>query len=152
LKRRIQSHCPRGFVTIRNETPLSVRWGRSLSIRTEPLGPEQCSRLDRYFELTVEPLLKSPAIPGLTESLTNLNSSDGEQLWPGLGEQDSLREKIRIILNISIHILSFGNTLASNSVVNKRVRGRNVIGGSIIIIGRLRRSCRKALGRWSRSS
>src|SRR5262249_55221811 len=36
--------------------------------------------------------------------------------------------------------------------VNKRRRGRNVIGGSFTIIERLRRSCRTVLGRWSRFS
>jgi hypothetical protein len=45
--------------------------------------------------------------------------------------------------------LSFVNILANSSGLNKRMRGTNVIGGSIIIIERLRRSFRIILGKWS---
>src|SRR6516164_4912039 len=48
--------------------------------------------------------------------------------------------------------LSFANTLANSCGVNKRMRGRNVIGGSITTIERLRRSSPIVLGKWNRFS
>jgi hypothetical protein len=49
-------------------------------------------------------------------------------------------------------ILSYVNTSATSSGVNKRMRGRNVTGGSIIIIERLHHSCQPVSEKWSRYS
>ena len=48
--------------------------------------------------------------------------------------------KIRIILDISTRILWSVNTLANSFGVNEARLGRSAIGGSIIIIERLRRT------------
>ena len=61
-------------------------------------------------------------------------------------------EKIRTILDISMLILLSVNTLANSSGIGERMPGRNVTGGCITIIERLRRSCRIASGRWSHFS
>ena len=55
-------------------------------------------------------------------------------------------------MGISIRILSFVNTLANSSGVDKRMRGRKAIDGFIIITERLRRSCRILSGRWNHFS
>jgi hypothetical protein len=102
-------------------------------------------------EKALAALLKSPAIPGLTESLIDLSPPAWRTTIAKLGEeQDSSLGKIRIILGVSIPILSFANTLANIFGVNKRMYGRNVIDGSFIIIEGLRHSCRIVSGRWSR--
>ena len=62
-----------------------------------------------------------------------------------------MREKIRTILGNWIRILSFVNTLANSSGVNKRMRGKNVTGGCFTIIERLRRSSRIASEKWNPS-
>jgi hypothetical protein len=61
---------------------------------------------------------------------------------PGYEERGSSLAKIRKILGVSMLILSFVNALADSFGVNKRMHGRNAIGGSIIIIERWRLSCR----------
>ena len=94
-------------------------------------------------------LLKPPAIPGLTESLTDLSPTEWRTILAKLRRARLLAGKIRIILGIWIRILSFVNTLANSFGVNEPRRGRNAIGGSTIIIERLRRSCRIVSGRWS---
>ena len=90
-------------------------------------------------ERALEALLKPPAIPGLTESLTDLQ--------PDRVANDSYQAKASKTPGwrrsaqswaYSIRILSFVNTLANSSGVNKQMRGRNAIGGSIIITERLR--------------
>jgi len=63
-----------------------------------------------------------------------------------------LAEKTRIILGNWIRILWFVNFFGEQLRSQRIEPGRNAIGGSIIIIGHLRRRCRKALGRWSRFS
>ena len=104
-------------------------------------------------EKALEALLKPPAIPGLTESLTDLRpdgvANDSCQIKKS---KTSSPEKIRTIRGISIRILLFGNTLANSFGVNEPRLGRNAIGGSFTIIERLRRSCRIISGRWSRFS
>ena len=104
-------------------------------------------------EKALEALVKSPAIPGLTESLTDLSPTEWQTILAKLRRARLLAgEDPHIILDISIRILSFVNTLANSSGVNKRMLGRNVIGGSIITIERSRPTCRIALGRWSHFS
>ena len=87
-------------------------------------------------------LLKSPAIPGLTESLTGLSPSEWRTILARLRRARLSREKIRTILDTSIRILLFVNTLENNFAVNERTLGRNATGGSTITIERLRLSCR----------
>ena len=88
-------------------------------------------------------LLKSPAIPGLTESLTDLSPSEWRTILARLRRARLLAaEKIRTILDIWTHIRSFVNTSANSFGVNELRRGRNAIGGSIIIIERLLPICR----------
>ena len=48
-----------------------------------------------------------------------------------------------------MRILSFVNTMANSYGVSERMPGRNAIDGSITIIKRLRRRCRKGFGTWS---
>ena len=84
-------------------------------------------------------LLKSPAIPGLTESLTDLSSTEWRTILAKLRRARLLAAKTRVILGISIRILSFVNILANSFGVNKPMRGRNAISGSTTIIERLRR-------------
>jgi hypothetical protein len=103
-------------------------------------------------EKAIEVLLKSPAIPGLTESLMDLSSSEWRAILSRLRRADSSWEKILTVLDNSMHILLSVNTLANSSGMGKRMPGRNVTGGCITIIERLRRSCRIALGRWSHFS
>jgi hypothetical protein len=50
-----------------------------------------------------------------------------------------LPERIRITLDNWIRILWFASILANSSGANKRTLGRNVIGGSLITIKRLRK-------------
>jgi serine/threonine protein kinase len=94
-------------------------------------------------------LLKSPAIPGLTGSLIDLSRSEWRTILARLRRARLLTEKIGRILDISIPILSFVNTLANNFAVNEWMPGRNAIGASTIIIERLRHSCPITLARWS---
>ena len=56
------------------------------------------------------------------------------------------------ILEISIHILSFVNTLANSCEANEAMLGRNATSGFLTIIERSRRSCRIILRRWSHFS
>ena len=92
---------------------------------------------------------KIPCYSGLTESLTDLSPTEWRTILSRLRRARlSSREKIRTILDISIPILSFVNTLANSSGVDKRMRGRNATGGSFTIIERLRRSCQIVLETW----
>jgi hypothetical protein len=97
-------------------------------------------------------LLKSPAIPGLTESLTDLHPTARRTILAKLRRARLLAVEDPQILDISIPILSFANTLANSSGVNKWMRGRNVISGSFTIIKRLRRTCQIVPGTWSHFS
>jgi hypothetical protein len=105
-------------------------------------------------EKALEALLKSPAIPGLTESLTDLYPTEWQTILSRLRRARLLagEDPYYIILGIWIRILSFVNTLANSSAVNEARLGRNVIGGSFTIIKRLCPSCRIVSGRWSHSS
>jgi hypothetical protein len=97
-------------------------------------------------------LLKPPAIRGLTESLTGLSPAEWRTILAKL-------RRARLLAGQDPHnpghldsIPSFVNTMANSCGVNERALGRNAIGGSIIIIERLRPSCRKALGIWNHCS
>ena len=87
-------------------------------------------------------LLIRPAVPGLTESLTNLRPTELRNYSCQLRRAKLLAGKIRTILGIWIRILWFVNTLANSCRVNEPRLGRNAIGGSIIIIERLRPTAR----------
>ena len=101
-------------------------------------------------ERAFEALLKSPAICGLTESLTDLSPTEWRTILAKLRRAATPgSRKIRTILEISIPIHSSVNTLANSFGVNESRLGRNAIGGSIIIIERLRPGCRIVSGRWS---
>jgi len=94
-------------------------------------------------------LLKSPAIPGLTEPLTDLRPTEWQTFLAKLRRANSLPKKIRRMLDSWTRILWFVNTLANSSRVSAPRRGRNAIGGSITTIKHLRRGCRRLLGAWS---
>jgi hypothetical protein len=87
-------------------------------------------------------LLKSPAIPGLTESLTNLSPTEWRTILARLRRARLLAEEdLQNRGHFDAHPLSV-NTLANSSGVNEAGRGRNAISGSFTIIERLHRSCR----------
>jgi len=97
-------------------------------------------------------LLKPPAIPGLTESLTDLSPPEWRTILAKLRRASLLVAKMRTTLGNSTRIHSSVNTLANSSGFNKRPRGRNATGGSMIITEPLHLSCQIVLGRWNRFS
>ena len=104
-------------------------------------------------EKAIAALLKPPAIPGLTESLTNLSPTEWRTILARL-------RRARLLAGedphnpgvMSIHILWFVNTLANNCEANEAMLGRNATSGFLTIIERSRRSCRIILRRWSHFS
>jgi hypothetical protein len=103
-------------------------------------------------ENAIGALLKPPAICGLTESLTDLSPSEWQMVLAKLRRARLLAGEDTKILEIWTHILLFVNTLANSSEVNEARRGRNVIGGSMTIIGRSRHSYRIVSGKWNHFS
>ena len=96
--------------------------------------------------------LNPPAIPGLTEPLTDLSPSEWRAILARLRRARLLAgEDPHNPGHMDAHPLVreyFGEQLRSQ----QPERGRNVIGGSITIIEHLHRSCRIILGRWSHYS
>jgi hypothetical protein len=103
-------------------------------------------------EQTFGVLLKSPAIPGLTESLTDLRPTEWQIILAKLRRARLLAREDPHNPGQLIPIPWFVSILANSSGTNKRMHGRNAIGGSISIIKRSRRGCRIASGRWSHFS
>ena len=94
-------------------------------------------------------LLKSPAIAGLTESLTDLRSTEWQTILAKLRRARLLaREDPHNPGQLDTHPL-VREYFANSSELKKRRPGRNVIGGSITTIRRWRRSCRTISGRWN---
>ena len=96
--------------------------------------------------------LKSPAIPGLTESLMDLSPSEWRTILARLRRARLLTgEDPHNPGHLDTHPLIreyFGEQLG----VNESRLGRNATGGSITIIERLRHSCRITLAGWSHFS
>jgi hypothetical protein len=80
-------------------------------------------------------LLKPPAIPGLTESLTSVSPSEWRAIVARLRRARLLAKIHRIPCNW-MPILSCTNTLVNSSIANESRLGRNATGGSIIIMER----------------
>jgi hypothetical protein len=98
-------------------------------------------------------LLKPPAIPGLTESLTDLRPTEWQTILAKLRRARLLaREDPHNPGHVDTHPLVREYFGEHSYGVNEPRLGRNAINASSTIIERLRRSCRKALGRWSHFS
>ena len=100
-------------------------------------------------ERALEALLKAPAIPGLTESLTDLSPTELRTVIARLRRARLLAgEDPHDPGQLDAHPLC-ANTLASSYGLSEPRGGRNAIGGSIVIIERLLPSFPIVLGRWS---
>ena len=104
-------------------------------------------------EKAIGALLKPPAIPGLTESLTDLSPTEWRTILAKTKKSKTSRwGRSAQSWAISIRILWFVNTMANSCGANEAMLGRNATGGFLTIIERLRRSCRIVLRRWSHFS
>ena len=96
-------------------------------------------------------LLKSPAIPGLTESLTDLSPTEWRTILARLRRANSRRR--RSAQSWTSGYASSVREYFGEQLRSQRTRlGRNAIGGSTITIERLRPSCQIVLGKWSHFS